>query len=112
MNVSLVFIWFFIVLFLANDAKARGNWNAWDVDVRMLPWFNEGQMPYQQMYPYGGQQQMYQPGGAYQLNGQYVVNQAPGHSVVIQRDAHGNPVSINQVCMYMACHLGVCTNPL
>ena len=78
---------------------------AWAAPIFELPWFGElpgwpygGQMGYPMgMYPAGGM--AYQPammnGGM--MNGGYVVQQAPGHSVVIQPGLAGGAPTITQV---------------
>lgn len=69
-----------------------GNYSVWNESMSYLPWFNQYGSPMgygPQMY--GGQQMM----GA---NGQmpFVIQQTPGHSVVIQPNPGGVP-TVTQV---------------
>lgn len=90
---------------------------AWAAPIFELPWFGElpgwpygGQMGYPMgTYPGGGM--AYQPGmmnggmmhggmmggGVVNTNGSYVVQQVPGHSVVIQSGLGGAAPTITQV---------------
>lgn len=105
-----IFLW--ILISLTTRAQALGRPYAWSEPIIELPWFGqwpgwmEGESgggyaypagsypgtPYQGQMPmgYGGQ-----PGQA--MGGGYVVQQNPGHSVVIQPGANGQAPVITQV---------------
>ena len=102
-----IFLW--ILISLTTRAKVLGRPYAWAEPIIELPWF--GQWP---GYPEGGQfpNGMYPPGqygypmmgvpsmGGYagsQMAPGYVVQQNPGHSVVIQPGMNGQPPTITQV---------------
>lgn len=106
-NVHTVTIFFIILLTLANRSRALGRPYAWAEPIVELPWF--GQMPgwpehgaYPQQYAYPAGQPM---AGAYpggipyappMVGGGYVVQQNPGHSVVIQPGSNGHAPTITQ----------------
>lgn len=99
-----IFLW--ILITLTTRAQAMGRPYAWREPIIELPWFGqypgmqEGMYhhghsyaypagyPMQGAYPQGAMNGGYQAG----MNGGYVVSQQPGHSVVIQRDANGQPM--------------------
>ena len=94
-----IFLW--ILLTLTTRAQAMGRPFAWQEPIFELPWFGqypgmmEGGGGYYHgrsyAYPAGG----YPMQGAYPqgaVNGGYVINQQPGHSIVVQRDASGQPI--------------------
>ncbi|KAH9899835.1 hypothetical protein C8Q73DRAFT_639374 [Cubamyces lactineus] len=102
-----IFLW--ILISLTTRAKVLGRPYAWAEPIIELPWF--GQWP---GYPEGGQFAggMYPPApygypmmnvpsmGGYagsQMAPGYVVQQNPGHSVVIQPGINGQPPTITQV---------------
>lgn len=92
-----VLIALLLIIKLVSSLNRMGNRNAWHEDTAILPGF--GQAGYGGGYPgyypggYGGQQPAMFAG-----NGQmpYVIQQAPGHSVVIQPNPGGVP-SVAQV---------------
>lgn len=92
-NFAIFAIAFIILTILGNRASSMGRYGAWQDSVSELPWFGEYGGPYGQ---YPQQQQMYGGGGGYPMgqNGQmpYVIQQAPGHSVVIQPQPGGMPM--------------------
>ena len=65
-----------------------GRYGAWQESMSELPWFGQYGVPYGGYGPYGGGAPMYPA-----ANGQvpYVIQQAPGHSVVIQPNPGGVP---------------------
>ena len=72
-----VTIAFVILVILINRLASHGQFDSWNTGFHEMPWFS-------QPYGYGGYPGY---GGAmYGGNGQqpYVIQQAPGHSVVIQ----------------------------
>lgn len=86
-----VAITFILLTILGNRARTMGRYGAWQDSVSELPWFGEYGGPYGQ-YP-----QQYGGGGGYPMMGQngqmpYVIQQAPGHSVVIQPQPGGMPM--------------------
>ncbi|KAI1786516.1 hypothetical protein LXA43DRAFT_1033492 [Ganoderma leucocontextum] len=107
-------IFLYILIALTTRAKALGRPYAWAEPIVELPWFGqwpgwpEGQYPQQNgMYPQNG---MYQAPYAYpagqpmayapsaqQMAPGYVVQQNPGHSVVIQPGVGGQPPTITQI---------------
>ncbi|KAI0921853.1 hypothetical protein AcW1_004284 [Taiwanofungus camphoratus] len=92
-----IFLW--ILIALTSRARVLGHPFAWAEPIFELPWFGElpgwpgpygnaavgGQMP----YPMG----VYPNGGMGYANGGYVVQQNPGHSVVIQQGAGGPTIT-------------------
>ena len=112
------FIFLFILVALTTRAKTLGRPYAWAEPIVELPWFGqwpgypEGQYPgagSMMMYPggapggmmmmpgyaYPAGQPMYAPGQPVQPG--YVVQQNPGHSVVIQPGVNGQAPTITQV---------------
>ncbi|KAI0638220.1 hypothetical protein C8Q77DRAFT_1215088 [Trametes polyzona] len=100
-----IFLW--ILIALTSRAKALGRPYAWGEPIVELPWFGQwpgypegGQFP-QGMYPgqYGYPAMGMQPMGAYgpQIAPGYVVQQNPGHSVVIQPGMNGQPPTVTQI---------------
>ncbi|RDX55661.1 hypothetical protein OH76DRAFT_1397057 [Lentinus brumalis] len=101
-----IFLW--ILISLTSRAKALGRPYAWAEPIIELPWFGQYpgypesqypqsgmyQMPY--AYPAGQPMSMGYPGGA-QVNPGYVIQQNPGHSVVIQPGVGGQPPTITQI---------------
>ncbi|KZT24490.1 hypothetical protein NEOLEDRAFT_1067039 [Neolentinus lepideus HHB14362 ss-1] len=100
MNFCLLAIFFIILLSLTTRAQALGRPFAWQENIVELPWF--GQMP---GYPGGVYANGYQNGGgAYSYPMQqmlppnaFVIQQQPGHSVVIQPQPAGQPPMVNQI---------------
>lgn len=112
MNFVLLAIFLWILITLTSRAKVFGRYRAWFEPILELPWF--GQYPggyedqgsqgrYSYAYPAGspmqypggmmpGMQQPQYPMQPQMVNGGYVVSQQPGHSVVIQPNAHGPPM--------------------
>lgn len=115
MNFVLLAVFIWILIALTSRAKVFGRYRAWFEPVWELPWF--GQYPggmeqidgspgrYNYAYPAGSP--MGYPGGMPMqqpfpqqpfsqqpqlVNGGYLVSQQPGHSVVIQPNAHGAPM--------------------
>ncbi|PCH41207.1 hypothetical protein WOLCODRAFT_89104 [Wolfiporia cocos MD-104 SS10] len=93
-----IFLW--ILIALTSRARAFGRPLAWAEPIFELPWF--GELP---GWPYSGAPGMY-PAGAYAqgmpyppqlVNGQYLVQQMPGHSVMIQPGAVGGMPAVTQV---------------
>lgn len=86
-----VLICFLLVVILANRAQSMGRYGVWNESMSFLPWFNQGS-------PYGYGQQMYGGQQMFGANGQmpYVIQQTPGHSVVIQPNPGGIP-TVTQV---------------
>ncbi|KAI0650725.1 hypothetical protein C8Q79DRAFT_1006963 [Trametes meyenii] len=103
-----IFLW--ILISLTARAKALGRPYAWAEPIVELPWFgqwpgyeggypNGGAMPYPGAYGYPGMMPM-QPMPGYvgsQIQPGYVVQQNPGHSVVIQPGVNGQPPTVTQV---------------
>ncbi|TDL29503.1 hypothetical protein BD410DRAFT_25686 [Rickenella mellea] len=84
-------IWLILLICLLTKLTARGHYRAWEESVNDLPWFGQDQL-----YGGGYPQQMYagaQFGGAQP----YVIQQAPGHSMVIQPNANGGPPMVTQL---------------
>lgn len=92
-NFAVMTICFLIILILASRAAAMGR-PIWNESMSELPWFGQYGSP----YGYGGgQMPMYYGGGGGPGGGQpYVIQQAPGHSVVIQPNPGGMP-TVTQV---------------
>lgn len=102
-----IFLW--ILISLTTRAKALGRPFAWGEPIIELPWFGQwpgypegGQFPQGMMYPqqqYGYPGMGMQPMGAYgpQMAPGYVVQQTPGHSVVIQPGMNGQPPTVTQI---------------
>ncbi|KAI0722936.1 hypothetical protein C8Q76DRAFT_793930 [Earliella scabrosa] len=107
-------IFLYILIALTTRAKSLGRPFAWAEPIVELPWFGqwpgypEGQYPqngmYQMPYAYPAGQPMsmgsmgsmgYPAGG--QVAPGYVIQQNPGHSVVIQPGVNGQPPTITQV---------------
>jgi len=94
-NFGILLICFLLLLVVVNRAHSMGRYGAWQESMSELPWFGQYGAPYG---PYGGGggnyggQQMYGGGMGYP-GGQapYVIQQAPGHSVVIQPNPGGVP---------------------
>ncbi|KAI0335501.1 hypothetical protein GY45DRAFT_804825 [Cubamyces sp. BRFM 1775] len=103
-----IFLW--ILISLTTRAKVLGRPYAWAEPIIELPWFGQwpgypegGQFP-NGMYPSGQygypMMGMPPPMGGYagsQMAPGYVVQQNPGHSVVIQPGINGQPPTITQV---------------
>ena len=99
-----IFLW--ILISLTTRAKALGRPFAWAEPIIELPWFGqwpgfpEGQYPpngmYQQPYAYPAGAPMYAGSGP-QMTPGYVIQQNPGHSVVIQPGVGGQPPTITQI---------------
>ncbi|KAH8118269.1 hypothetical protein DFH11DRAFT_659406 [Phellopilus nigrolimitatus] len=96
-NFAILLIAFIILIILVNRLASMGGQNAaWNASMSDLPWFGQYGSPYGGYggggypggYPGGNQQAMFTGG-----NGQmpYVIQQAPGHSVVIQPNPGGVP---------------------
>ncbi|TFK55718.1 hypothetical protein OE88DRAFT_1652154 [Heliocybe sulcata] len=100
MNFCLLTIFFIILLMLTSRAQALGRQFAWQENIIDLPWF--GQMP---GYPGSGTYTNgHQNGASYAYPMQqmlpsnaFVIQQQPGHSVVIQPQASGGPPMVNQI---------------
>jgi len=106
MNFCLFAIFIWIVVSLTARSKVLGRPYAWGEPIFELPWFGQ--------YPgppgpyaaggygggYGGGMPMYPTGvpyGPQMVNGGYVVQQNPGHSVVIQPGMGGQPPTVTQM---------------
>ncbi|KAI0832458.1 hypothetical protein BC628DRAFT_1406926 [Trametes gibbosa] len=107
-----IFLW--ILISLTARAKVFGRPFAWSEPIIELPWFGQlpgypegGQYP-PGMYPNGygypggmpmsmGMQPMGVYGGGAQVAPGYVVQQTPGHSVVIQPGMNGQPTTVTQI---------------
>ncbi|KZT12744.1 uncharacterized protein LAESUDRAFT_733357 [Laetiporus sulphureus 93-53] len=98
-----IYLW--VLIALTSRARVLGHPYAWAEPIFELPWF--GEFP---GWPYSGG--AFAPGqqtgfstGAYMpvpymtpmINGGYVVQQAPGHSVIVQPGAPGGPPAVTQV---------------
>ncbi|KAI0796635.1 hypothetical protein C8Q75DRAFT_802321 [Abortiporus biennis] len=104
---SAIFLW--ILIALTSRSRALGRPFAWSEPVIELPWFGEwpGWPADSGPYPgYGYPMGMGYPGGqpvayggqpAQVVSGGYVVQQNPGHSVVIQPGMNGQAPTITQV---------------
>jgi len=98
---AILLICFILLIALVTRVTARGRHRAWEESISDLPWFGQWNVPYgnygspQPMYPGGGPQPQY-PGG-YGGQQPYVVQQTPGHSLVIQPSANGGPPMVTQV---------------
>ena len=105
-------IFLVILITLASRAQARGRPFAWAEPIVELPWFGQWPGYPESQYPGAGMMypgQMMMPGYAYPAGqpmtyattapGQpgYVVQQNPGHSVVIQPGMNGQPATITQI---------------
>jgi len=104
-----IFLW--VLIALTSRARVFGLPYAWRAPIFELPWFGEmpgwpysgglqqGQMGQQMGYPMGmgGYPGMGMPYAPPMVNGGYVVQQAPGHSLVIQPNAAGGAPTITQV---------------
>lgn len=92
----LVLLTFLFVITLANKARGLGRAYAWSEDINELPWFHE----YQGFPQANGAYPQYAPqqvqGYPYNINGQ-VVQQMPGHSLVIQPGVNGAPATVQQI---------------
>ena len=88
-----VLIAFLLTITLANRLQAMGNFRAWHDDTAILPGF--GQIAYSGYPGYPGMQPTQ---AVFASNGQmpYVIQQAPGHSVLIQPNPGGIP-TVTQV---------------
>ena len=93
------FLW--ILITLTTRSQAFGRPFAWSEPVIELPWFNQvpgwpedaGPHPGHYAYPAG-----YAGGGVQQMmGGGYVVQQNPGHSVVIRPGVNGQAPTVTQV---------------
>ena len=80
-------------MILVNRAASLGRFAPWQGSMSELPWFGQYTMPYG---PYGNGAMYGQP--MMGANGQmpFVIQQAPGHSVVIQPNPGGVP-TVQQV---------------
>lgn len=105
-SLDAIFLW--ILISLTTRAKALGRPFAWGEPIIELPWFGQwpgypegGQFQQGMMYPqqYGYPGMGMQPMGAYgpQMAPGYVVQQTPGHSVVIQPGMNGQPPTVTQI---------------
>jgi hypothetical protein len=106
-----VTFYFVFVIKLATQSQAMGRPFIWRENINHLPWF--GQAPGYpgisfSSYPqdYGGYPTMYPPGAmgypgmmgnSGMMYGSNVIQQQPGHSVVIQPGTNGMPASVTQV---------------
>ena len=88
-----VAISFIVLLALCTRATSLGRYRVWNESISDLPWFGQWNVPGPH---YSTPQPMYN-GGVYS-NGQVptVIQQMPGHSVVIQPGAGGAP-SVQQI---------------
>ncbi|KIJ70549.1 hypothetical protein HYDPIDRAFT_105292 [Hydnomerulius pinastri MD-312] len=101
--IFVLFAFFFvIVISLTTRAVVLGRVYAWREHISQLGWFGEFPgYPTENIYPrlpygaYGAYQQPY--GMMPQQMGSNVVQQVPGHSIVIQPGMHGAPPMITQV---------------
>ncbi|KAI0081813.1 hypothetical protein K474DRAFT_1613063 [Panus rudis PR-1116 ss-1] len=99
MNFCLFAIFFWILLALTTRSKTLGRPFAWSEPIVELPWFGEWPgWPADSRYPgaYGGYPTV-APGGAVYGPGGYVIQQAPGHQVMIQPGVNGAPPTVTQV---------------
>ncbi len=96
-----IFLW--VLISLATRSQAFGRPYAWSEPVIELPWFNQlpgwpedqGHYPGQYAYPagYGGGVQA----APQMIGGGYVVQQNPGHSVVIRPGVNGQAPTVTQI---------------
>lgn len=98
-------MYFVFLVTLATQSVAMGRFDIWRDDVRELPWFGQtpgypgaGYAQYSSQYPqYGGRGY---PGSYSQYPTTYggnVVQQQPGHSLVIQPGVNGGAPIVQQV---------------
>ncbi|THG96314.1 hypothetical protein EW145_g7801 [Phellinidium pouzarii] len=89
-NFGILTIAFVVLVILINRLASYGQFGGWNTSISEVPWFGQ---PYQggQFGPYGGYGG--NPQAMFAGNGQmpYVIQQAPGHSVVIQPNPGGMP---------------------
>jgi len=93
-NFAILTISLLTLIVLVSQATAMGRYEAWNESMSELPWFGEMRSPYGYGGGggfYGGGMPMYGGGGQ-----PFVVQQAPGHSVVIQPNP-GGPPTVHQV---------------
>ncbi|OCH94068.1 hypothetical protein OBBRIDRAFT_748297 [Obba rivulosa] len=99
MNFCLFAIFLWAVIALTARSKVLGRPYAWGEPIFELPWF--GQYPGPPGPYQGGYQMPMYPGGMQygpqMMNNGYVVQQNPGHAVVIQPNMGGLPPTITQV---------------
>ncbi|KAI0065937.1 hypothetical protein BV25DRAFT_1989006 [Artomyces pyxidatus] len=95
----LLFLFFCFVVHLASRSVAMGRQFIWQENIYELPWFGQAPgypgVPYSEYYAAQG----YYP-GAYGMQSSYggnVVQQQPGHSVVIQPGVNGQGPYVQQV---------------
>jgi hypothetical protein len=105
----LLTLYFVFVIALATRSVAMGRYDIWREDVRELPWFGEAPgYPGTGYTAYSGQSGQYgnrgYPGSYAQSYAQYptsyggnVVQQQPGHSLVIQPGMNGGAPTVQQV---------------
>jgi len=102
----LLAIYFIIIITLTTRAVVLGRYFAWREHISQLGWFGElPGYPTESVYPrpyagygaYGQPYPMMQPNMMHNPMGGYVVQQAHGHSVVIQPGVNGQPTTVNQV---------------
>jgi len=100
----LLTLYFIFVLTLATRSVAMGRYDIWREDIRELPWF--GQAPgypgasystYSAQYGNRGYPGSYTQGQYPTTYGGNVVQQQPGHSLVIQPGINGGAPTVQQV---------------
>ncbi|EIN10630.1 hypothetical protein PUNSTDRAFT_84829 [Punctularia strigosozonata HHB-11173 SS5] len=102
---ALFFISFWIIVVLTSRAKTLGQYYAWQEPIAELPWFGEypgyegmaggGPRGYPMYYPYPQAQPA--QGGFVVSQGGHVVQQQPGHSLIVQPGQNGQAPTITQV---------------
>ncbi|KAI5124976.1 hypothetical protein M0805_007402 [Coniferiporia weirii] len=101
-NFGILTIAFIVLVILINRLASYGQFGGWNASMSEVPWFGQpvygGGMPYggAPYGPYGGGYG--NPQATFAGNGQmpYVIQQAPGHSVVIQPNPGGMP-TVSQI---------------
>ncbi|EIW76118.1 hypothetical protein CONPUDRAFT_139571 [Coniophora puteana RWD-64-598 SS2] len=99
--VSLIFF-FIIIIALTTRAVAFGRRYAWHEHISQLGWFNQfpgypTEVVYPQAQPMNYNSYSGQPGTPYNAMSGNVIQQMPGHSVVIQPGINGGMPTISQV---------------
>lgn len=101
----LITLYFIFLLNLVSRSVAMGRPEIWGENIRELPWFGQapgwpglGYVPYSSQYPRGYANGPYaQYPATTTTYGGNVVQQQPGHQIVIQPGRNGMPPSVSQV---------------
>ena len=107
MSFPLVTIFLIVLISRTTAAQALGRPYAWSEPIVELPWFGQypgwpedevGPYGPRYAYPAGAPMGAYPAGQPMQLaGGGYVVQQTPGHSLVIQPGSNGQAPTVAQV---------------